>query len=77
MMDTQTKVRENRARRVASRQGLRLIKARRLDPRASDYGLYALVRANGEAANPARDGFPCSWSLIEVEAFLDRAARRA
>jgi len=34
------KVRENRLRRAAGRQGLRLIKSRRRDPRAVDYGRY-------------------------------------
>jgi hypothetical protein len=38
------KVRENRLRRVAQRQGLLLVKSRRRDPRAHDFGLYALVR---------------------------------
>lgn len=37
------KVRENRLRRMAQRQGLRVIKSRRRDPRALDYGLYELV----------------------------------
>lgn len=36
------KVRENRLRRMADRRGLILRKSRRFDPRASDYGLYAL-----------------------------------
>lgn len=37
------KVRENRLRRMAARQGLILKKSRRRDPRASDYGFYRLV----------------------------------
>ena len=37
------KVRENRLRRMAERQGLRLEKSRRRDPRAVDYGTYQLV----------------------------------
>jgi hypothetical protein len=37
------KVRENRLRRAASRQGLLLVKSRRRDPKAHDYGLYLLV----------------------------------
>jgi len=36
------KVRENRLRRMAERQGLRLEKSRRRDPRALDYGTYCL-----------------------------------
>lgn len=37
------KVVENRARRIAQRQGLRLVKSRRRDPQAIDYGTYMLV----------------------------------
>ena len=36
------KGRENRLRRMAERQGLRLERSRRHDTRASSYGLYAL-----------------------------------
>ena len=42
-MDAKTKVRENRLRRIASRQGLRLEKSRQRDPMALDYGKYRLV----------------------------------
>ena len=41
-MDKDEKVRENRARRAAERQGFRLIKSRRRDPRAVGYGLWWL-----------------------------------
>lgn len=44
---TDQKVRENRLRRMASRQGLQLLKSRRRDPRALDYGTYWLVDASG------------------------------
>ena len=44
---TLEKVRENRLRRMASRQGLQLLKSRRRDPRALDYGTYWLVDASG------------------------------
>jgi hypothetical protein len=37
------KVWENRLRRMAERQGLRLVKSRRRDPYASDYGKYWLM----------------------------------
>lgn len=37
------KARENRLRRMADRQGLRLVKARSRDPQAIDYGCYALA----------------------------------
>ncbi len=38
-----TKVRENRLRRVAARRGYMLVKSRRRDPWAEDFGLYVLV----------------------------------
>ena len=48
-----TKVNENRLRRVADRQGLQLRKSRRRDPNAVDYGLYALIeRSYGSAIHP-------------------------
>jgi hypothetical protein len=40
---SEEKVRENRLRRMADRQGLQLVKSRRRDPRATDYGRYALI----------------------------------
>lgn len=66
------KIRENRLRRVADRYGLRLMKSSRRDPRAIDYGLYALIDPNtGGAINPAIAGrFVCGWTLDEVEQYL-------
>jgi hypothetical protein len=46
-LSTPEKVRENRLRRMAARQGLQLLKSRRRDPRALDYGTYWLVDASG------------------------------
>ncbi len=43
-MSDEEKVRENRLRRAAARQGLMLVKSRRRDPLALDFGLYVLVR---------------------------------
>lgn len=60
------KVRENRARRAAARQGFTLTKSRRRDPQAHDYGVYWL-------ADASTSGLACSeWGLTlhEVEAFL-------
>lgn len=48
MVDTD-KVRENRLRRMASRQGLNLVKSRRRDPRATDYAKYWLYDPDGKA----------------------------
>lgn len=41
------KVTLNRLRRVAARQGLKIVKSRRRDPRALDYGRYWLLDRNG------------------------------
>ena len=40
---SEEKVQENRLRRMAERQGLRLVKSRRRDSRALDYGDYWLM----------------------------------
>jgi hypothetical protein len=42
-MNTDEKIRENRMRRMAHRQGLALVKSKRRDPRAVGYGGYLLV----------------------------------
>jgi hypothetical protein len=51
-MEGTEKVRENRLRRKAARQGLRLARTRRIDRDASDYGTYHLVPAKGEPVGP-------------------------
>jgi hypothetical protein len=68
-MDQSIKVRENRLRRMAERQGLRLVKSRRRDPLAIDYGRYRIETADGvEAKDP---GSPTGWgTLDEAEARL-------
>jgi len=72
MPDEDSKVRENRLRRAADRQGLRLAKSRSRDPNAIDYGLYALIDIQTNAAvNPAIAGrWVCSWTLDDVEEYL-------
>jgi hypothetical protein len=45
-MDTQTKVRENRLRRMAERQGLTIRKSARRDSRAIDYGRWWVVHSD-------------------------------
>jgi len=59
------KVRENRLRRAAVRQGLRLVKSRRRDPRASDYGRYWL-----QGEHRALVSSEYGVTLDEVEEFL-------
>lgn len=53
---TNDKVRENRLRRAAARQGLRLEKSRRRDPRALDFGAWWLVDAKSGGIVFGRDG---------------------
>jgi hypothetical protein len=45
MMGDDDRVRENRLRRMAARQGLRLLKSTRRDQYADGYGTYRLVGA--------------------------------
>jgi hypothetical protein len=73
---TSEKVRENRLRRMADRQGLRLVKSRRRDPRAVDYGNCLLVDKNTDSVVA---GDPVPMDLDAVERFLtddDRIVRR-
>jgi hypothetical protein len=75
-MEQSIKVHENRLRRIAERQGLRLLKNPRRDHHATDYGSYKLTDMNdGLVADfgwdrpaLAKSG---SW-LNEVEAYLTR-----
>lgn len=67
------KVRENRLRRMADRQGLALHKNRRRDPRARDFGLYWLrwvEAADPENSHDAWVGYPRGFDLDQVEAYL-------
>jgi hypothetical protein len=75
MNGQQLKIRENKLRRMADRQGLRLIKSRSRDPRAKDFGLYALIDPEtGGAVNPAlAQRWPCSWTVEDVEDYLARS----
>jgi hypothetical protein len=61
------KVREDRLRRMADRQGLILHKSRRRDPRALDYGRYKLLDANTRFVKGGGDH---GMTLDEVERFL-------
>jgi len=61
------KVRENRARRMAVRQGLVLMKSRRRDPRAIDFGGYMLVDENNRAV---AGGNHFDLNLEDVEEWL-------
>jgi hypothetical protein len=63
------KARENRARRAAGRQGLRLEKSRLRDPRAIGYGTYMLVdaRTNTLVAYGNQNGYGLTLDQIEQE----------
>jgi hypothetical protein len=61
------KVRENRLRRMAKRQGMRLEKSRRRDRRAIDYGTYGLIDASTNAPIIRGGSGVTSLTLDEVE----------
>lgn len=64
------KIRENRLRRMAERQGLALRKSRRRDPNALAYGLFMVIepKANVIVAGSSEIGF--SLDLDGVEDWL-------
>lgn len=64
------KVMENRLRRAADRQGLRLEKSRARDPRAITYGTYMILDASTTAlvAGDSTNGY--GLTLDEVEEYL-------
>ena len=64
------KVRENRLRRAAQRQGLHLTKSRYRDPRALGYGEYGLIDPRRNAWVVGARPYAYSMSLDDVEAYL-------
>jgi hypothetical protein len=66
------KVRENRLRRMADRQGLKLRKSGRRDPRAIDYGRYWLIEID---RNIVAAGGNNGMTLDEVEEELEKGRR--
>ncbi|HEY8358669.1 MAG TPA: hypothetical protein VIL30_14520 [Ramlibacter sp.] len=71
-MDTADKVRENKARRAAIRQGLELQKSKRRDPRAIDFGGYMLVDLQRNFVVFGGDPHAFSASLEQIEQYLNR-----
>ena len=67
---TDEKIRENRLRRMAARQGLTLTRSKRRDPRALDYGVYWIGDANNQALLTNERGI----DLDEVEKYLTGSA---
>lgn len=75
-MDEIQKVRENRLRRAAARQGCVLIKSRRRDRRALDYGAYFVADASTNALVAGDSASGGGLSLDQVETYLSRGAER-
>ena len=71
-MSNTDKVRENRLRRMAERQGLRLVKSHRRDPRAIDFGRFTLVNPR---INAVVAGTEQNMDLDQVEAWLTEDQR--
>jgi len=71
-----TKVRENRLRRMAERQGLQLVKSRRRDPKAHDFGTFMLVdlRTDKIVIGAPELGENPSATIDEVEAWLTKSS---
>jgi hypothetical protein len=59
---------------MADRRGYALRKSRSRDPKAVDFGRYALIDVEtGGAVNPAIAGrWTCSWTLDQVEQHLEK-----
>ena len=67
------KVRAAKLRRMAGRRGLRLVKSRRKDPGALDYGLFALIDPeHGGTIHPMFEAVnsPYALTIDEVEEWL-------
>ena len=67
----ENKVRENRLRRMADRQGLKLQRSRRRDEKAIDYDLYALIYVDtGGTMHPEGPTSIFTLDLDDVEQYL-------
>ena len=71
MSELDRKVLENRLRRAADRQRLRLLKCRRRDPRASDYGTYMLIDARTMAIVHGDRQHGYGLALTDVADYLE------
>jgi len=69
-MDAEVKVREARLRRMARRRGLQLVKSRRRDPMAVDYGGYMILDPDRNWIVAGELDSPRAMSLDEVEEWL-------
>jgi hypothetical protein len=83
MNKVREKVRENRLRRILSRRGYILMKSRRRDPRALDYGYYRIIYPNTNFVIAGGQGPGFSFTLDDVEDWLEnrkkggKAAKRS
>jgi hypothetical protein len=69
-VDTQEKVRENRARRAAERQGYAIHKHRSRDPRHRLYGRWRTMQIDGGEWLTDEDGAVAWSTLDEIEEWL-------
>ncbi len=69
-MDAAEKVREARLRRMAERRGLKLVKSRRRDPLAVDYGRYVIADPDTNRPIAGELGSAGAMALDDVEAWL-------
>ena len=72
-MTNKEKTRENRARRVLLRLGYRLMKSKRKDPRAIDYGGYMIVDDSYNVIVEGSDPIAFSMDIEDVEKFIEEA----
>jgi hypothetical protein len=70
-MDQDEKVRENRLRRMAERQGYTLHKSRRRDPLALDFDRWTIVGEDERVIAGADGAGRPTMSLDQVEAHLN------
>jgi hypothetical protein len=73
----QVKVLEQRARRMAERQGLVLSRSRRRDPHAIDYGRYFLLDAQTNTHVAGAENGRARMTLADVVEFLLTRSERA
>lgn len=73
-MEPDEKVRENRLRRAARRQGMELVKSRTRDPRGVDFGCYGISQNGTWVAGMTNY---LSMSLDDVERYLNGEDQQA
>ena len=69
-MEVEEKVRENKLRRVAERRGFQIVKSRRKDPQAVDFGGYMLTDIRTNAVVLGSGAFAYSATLEDIENYF-------